>query len=92
MDTALCPVETYFMSDGGYDPARCPSCGEGNDCGLERGKSTCWCFAETVDEAAIVKISDKSRDIACLCRSCASGRQNPKKVTRQVEDLLRMRR
>jgi hypothetical protein len=80
------------MTAAHVDPARCPGCGEGNDCGVERGASSCWCFETDVSLEALKSIPEAARGEACLCRACASGDRHPKRVAHLIENLLRLRR
>jgi hypothetical protein len=74
------------------DRARCPGCGDKNDCGIERGASTCWCFGTDVSREAFESLPEETRGEACLCHSCASGARNPKRVAHLIDNLLRLRR
>lgn len=52
----------------------------------------CWCFSTDVSREALDEIPDEQRGEVCLCRTCASGERNPKKVEYQINNLLRHRR
>lgn len=46
-------------------------CGRPFQCGIEAGKSSCWCFLETPAEDARIKFSNVSN---CLCKDCLTKR------------------
>lgn len=43
----------------------CPECGTLVSCGIEKGKSTCWCFNEKN-----VEPKDGANYTQCLCKKC----------------------
>ncbi|MDG9783000.1 cysteine-rich CWC family protein [Metapseudomonas otitidis] len=54
------------------DPARCPLCGQPNQCSLARGDAQpCWCFSVEIDPEALRQVPLEARDRACLCPRCA---------------------
>ncbi len=57
------------------DPARCPLCGQGNQCAIEAGQpiAGCWCMGSAVSPAALAALPDTARGLACLCPRCAAG-------------------
>ncbi len=57
------------------DPARCPLCGQSNQCAIEAGQPAagCWCMGTAVDPAALAAVPDAARGLACLCPRCAAG-------------------
>ncbi|HUL76591.1 MAG TPA: cysteine-rich CWC family protein [Vicinamibacteria bacterium] len=55
------------------DPCRCPLCGEDNDCGMAKGKATCWCFFVTIPRDVLDRVPAEAKGIACVCRACAIG-------------------
>ncbi len=55
------------------DPSRCPLCGKANECGAERGASTCWCYSARIPEDVLNRIPADQRDRACICEACARG-------------------
>ncbi len=57
------------------DPARCPLCGQSNQCAIEAGQPAagCWCMGTPVDPAALAAVPDTARGLACLCPRCAAG-------------------
>lgn len=59
------------------DPKKCPTCGQGNACGMAAGKSHCWCFDVKLDPLAVAAIPEAAKGKACLCQTC--GR--PQKTT-----------
>jgi Cysteine-rich CWC len=50
------------VSDGDI----CPTCCNMNNCGMEKGEATCWCFAMP-HELPVSAIEDDGR---CYCRAC----------------------
>jgi Cysteine-rich CWC len=44
----------------------CPTCGGVNDCGMEKGASTCWCF--TMPHVFPVRTTEQSG--GCYCHAC----------------------
>ncbi len=79
------------MTSPETDPRRCPLCGDANECGMAEGARTCWCFTEGIAREVLERVPDEARDLACVCRACASGRRNPAKTLEQLEGLLRRR-
>lgn len=66
----------------GSDPARCPVCGEVNDCQQCTSvayKGPCWCEQHTFPEELLKKVPPEARHRACICRNCveAAWRQRP---------------
>ncbi len=55
------------------DPARCPLCGEPNACELAGGRTRCWCFETPVPAETLARVPAEARDLACVCRPCATG-------------------
>ncbi len=60
----LLPAETT--------PNRCPLCGGDNACAAASGESGCWCFTERIPAEVRSRIPPYARDVACLCRTCAT--------------------
>lgn len=50
------------MSDGEI----CPTCGRVNNCGMEKGEDTCWCFAMP----HALPVSATEDDGRCYCHAC----------------------
>jgi Cysteine-rich CWC len=44
----------------------CPTCSGVNSCGMEKGESTCWCFAMP----HVVPVSATEEGGRCYCRAC----------------------
>ncbi|MGH2688767.1 MAG: cysteine-rich CWC family protein [Actinomycetota bacterium] len=63
------------MTNAEVDPSRCPLCGVDNQCGMVEGAATCWCFAEPPAEV-LAKGPPEARDLACVCRICATGERS----------------
>ncbi|ABM31013.1 cysteine-rich CWC family protein [Paracidovorax citrulli] len=59
------------------DPARCPLCGQSNQCAIEAGRpaASCWCMDALVSPTALAAVPDPARGMACLCPRCAAGVQ-----------------
>jgi hypothetical protein len=66
------------MTAGGppdpVDPARCPLCGEANQCQLAAGRTTCWCFEHKVPAPVLARVPLAAQGLACVCRRCADGK------------------
>jgi hypothetical protein len=54
------------------DPARCPLCGEANDCQIAAGRATCWCFDSPVPPDVLACVPPEAQGVACVCQTCAS--------------------
>lgn len=48
--------------------SNCSNCGELLYCGVEGGKSQCWCMDETPSESIRIKFSNISD--GCVCKKC----------------------
>ena len=44
----------------------CPRCGHANECGMEKGETTCWCFALP----HVLPVSETKQGDRCYCREC----------------------
>jgi hypothetical protein len=73
------------------DPQRCPLCGSDNQCGVARGRGTCWCFTRPIPDAVLEKVPPAARERACVCETCASGRRDPVATFIRIEEILRQR-
>ena len=51
----------------------CPRCGHANECGMEKGETTCWCFALP----HVVSVCETEQSDHCYCRGC---------LTRLIDD------
>jgi hypothetical protein len=71
------------------DPARCPLCGEENDCGMAKGKWTCWCHTMTIPQDVLDRVPPEAQGVACVCRACATGWPNSADLARRIEALTR---
>ncbi|MFP6846421.1 MAG: cysteine-rich CWC family protein [Thalassolituus sp.] len=60
------------MPTPNIDPVLCPLCKTSNACGVEAGKSTCWCMAAdlSVPQALIDSLPDELQGRACICEAC----------------------
>jgi hypothetical protein len=60
--------EARLMSAGRDKERRiCPTCGDVNDCGMEKGEATCWCFALP----HVLPVSETEGG-SCYCSACLS--------------------
>lgn len=55
------------------DPARCPLCGEANDCQIAAGRTKCWCFETKVPVGVLARVPIEAQGVACVCKRCAGG-------------------
>lgn len=44
----------------------CPRCGHANECGMEKGQTTCWCF----ELPHVLSASETEQGGRCYCRAC----------------------
>ena len=59
----------------------CPLCGGPNDCRAAQTGSfeqRCWCADVAIDADALARIPAVERNLACLCRRCATGDPAPR--------------
>jgi hypothetical protein len=61
------------MTDGAFDPSRCPLCGVENQCGMAAGSTECWCFGATVSKDALERLPPAALGKACVCARCAAA-------------------
>ena len=73
----------------GIEPCRCPLCGQPNDCGIVAGAATCWCCETAIPAEVLEKIPPEARGIACVCKTCATGRRSPEETLERFHELLR---
>ena len=55
----------------------CPLCGGPNGCAPAASGSfdtPCWCTATPIDPAVLARIPEAQRNLACVCRQCATGK------------------
>jgi hypothetical protein len=59
-------------------PDLCPLCGATNDCAMARvgsaGCADCWCSRARIAAETLAAIPAAARGVACVCRTCATGR------------------
>ncbi|MGA8008179.1 MAG: cysteine-rich CWC family protein [Thiomonas sp.] len=64
------------------DPARCPLCGQPNQCTLAAGGDagrTCWCSRVEIAPQTLARIPAACLGVACICAQCArAGAAAPK--------------
>jgi hypothetical protein len=59
------------------DAARCPLCGQLNQCAMEIEHATgqkqppCWCMQADFSAELVAKVPAAARDLACICPACA---------------------
>src|SRR5262245_49501610 len=75
-----------------FDAARCPLCGQVNDCQLcttSAYKGPCWCTKVQIPEALISQVPADQRSKACICRECVMEyhRKNPRPARVQPGDF-----
>ena len=64
------------------DSTRCPLCGGGNACALERQKETgerqppCWCTRVAFSPELLARVPAASGGRACICRACAEAKSD----------------
>ena len=68
-----------MSSDAGdsvlIDPARCPLCGQLNQCLLAGGAHSneeCWCFRVRFPPSLLARVPEHARRRACICQRCVS--------------------
>lgn len=60
------------------DPARCPLCGELNQCAMEIKRMTgqtqepCWCVNATFTPELLASLPQAAQNRACICAKCAA--------------------
>ncbi len=62
------------MTKPPLDASLCPLCGRPNRCAVteEIDPGGCWCMAAPVSPAALARIPEEARGLACLCPACAA--------------------
>jgi hypothetical protein len=56
----------------------CPKCGDANDCGMEKGETTCWCFGLP----HVLPVSETEQGGRCYCRPCLARAIADRKANR----------
>jgi len=54
----------------------CPLCGGQNSCALAgsgNSDAECWCREAVISPAAIARVPEAQRNVACLCANCAAA-------------------
>jgi len=65
------------------NPARCPFCGEVNECQLcatNLFQGPCWCFGVQMPAALLARVPEEFRHRACVCRHCVERFQAASKL------------
>jgi hypothetical protein len=73
------------------DPRRCPLCANPNACAVAEGETTCWCFKQPVPRDVLAQVPPEARELACVCRLCASRRRDPAEIFAMLKELLHRR-
>ena len=60
------------MPENKMDRARCPLCGQPNDCARQKGREEkdCWCVSETFPAEILALVPEEKKGEACICRTC----------------------
>ncbi len=64
------------MTPAACDPARCPLCGQPNQCALADGGNAgqpCWCSAVQIARETLARIPSACQGVACICPQCAQA-------------------
>ncbi|MBN2691596.1 MAG: glutamate racemase [Burkholderiaceae bacterium] len=66
------------MAPPACNPARCPLCGEPNQCALAGGNANqpCWCSGVRIARETLARIPSACQGLACICPQCA-GEHRP---------------
>jgi hypothetical protein len=43
-----------------------------------QGKSECWCMAVEIPQAALGRIPEAAKNVACICSRCAAAQRETK--------------
>jgi hypothetical protein len=62
------------------DQSHCPHSGKANECGMENGQKTCWCFSDEIPAEVIEREPPAARKNACVCQTCAAADRNERKL------------
>ena len=79
------------VSTGKLDPSRCPLCGQTNQCGMAAGATSCWCFDTKIPADVLEKLPPEARELACVCRACATGADGAPRSVEELYELFRRR-
>jgi Family of unknown function (DUF5522)/Cysteine-rich CWC len=85
--TNICNVMSGDSMNNAVDPARCPLCGQSNDCRQctsEVYKGPCWCMTMTIPDELLARVPAELKDKACICRACVMGWHEARKETQRV--------
>ncbi|MFT4241858.1 MAG: cysteine-rich CWC family protein [Acidovorax sp.] len=55
-----------------HPAARCPLCGQHNQCAMVAGRpaESCWCMAARIPAPVLAAIPASARGTACVCPAC----------------------
>ncbi|MDB6063950.1 MAG: hypothetical protein JWR26_158 [Pedosphaera sp.] len=73
--------------NGAVDPARCPLCGQSNDCRQctsEVYKGPCWCMSVNIPDELLARVPAELKDKACICRACVMAWRGTRKEAQRV--------
>lgn len=58
------------------DTARCPLCGQANQCAIanQQPPASCWCMGTAIAAEALALIPEAERGQRCICPACARGK------------------
>jgi len=74
-----------------FDVARCPLCGQANDCQLCTSaayKGPCWCMQVKIPDELLAQIPEAARNKACLCRDCVMQFHRSRNATTSPVKIL----
>jgi hypothetical protein len=63
----------------GFDPTRCPLCGNASQCAIEVERATgrkqpaCWCTGVDFSRELLDRLPAEARGQACICPTCADA-------------------
>jgi uncharacterized protein (TIGR00290 family) len=69
------PVSGHWFCDllpAETTASQCPLCGGDNTCAAVSGEQQCWCYTERIPNETRDRIPPYARNVACICRRCAT--------------------
>ena len=66
------------------DPAKCPLCGQPNECQLctvAAYKGACWCAQLEIPGELLARVPEEFRNRACICRKCVVNFQRERELS-----------
>lgn len=66
------------------DPARCPLCGDANDCARveDPNAKECWCATQRIAPELLARVPAPAVGCTCICRRCVEAAQRLRKDER----------